>query len=186
MLGPTGDAEVDIVGFSRGSAIAFHFASKIQHAYGADQPIRFFGLFEVVGSFGIPGVRWDLGWNLEAIPENVDVCYHALVLDDGRATFPLTRPSASPANDDADASGRLFEVWFRGAHSDIGGGNGNTGLASITLTWMLVRAIHHRLPIPEDVVERYRRLRRPGTAVKHSLLDTGVRARTVQWHDFGA
>ena len=48
---------------------------------------------------------------------------------------------------------------------------------------MLARVIHHRLPIPEDVVDRYRRPRRPGTAVKHSSLDTGVRARTVQWHD---
>ena len=56
-----GDAEVDIVGFSRGSAIELHFASMIQRAYSADQPIRFLGLFDVVGSFGIPGVRWDLG-----------------------------------------------------------------------------------------------------------------------------
>lgn len=112
----------------------------------------------------------------------VDVCCHGLALDEGLATLPLTRPSASPANDDADAHGRLFEVWFRGAHSDIGGGKGNTGLSTITLTRMLVRAIHHRLPIPEDVVDGYRRLRRPGTAVKHSSLDTGVRARTVQWH----
>ena len=64
----------------------------------------------------------------------VDVCYHGLALDEGLATLPLTRPSASPANDDADAPWRLFEVWFRGAHSDIGGGNGNTGLSTITLT----------------------------------------------------
>ena len=91
-----GDPEVDIVGFSRGSAISLHVTSKIQHAYGADQPIRFLGPFEVVGSFGIPGVRWNLGWDLEALPENVDVCCHALTLDEGRATFPLTRPSASP------------------------------------------------------------------------------------------
>ena len=33
------------------------------------------------------------------------------------------------------------EVWFRGVHSDVGGGNDNHALNDITLRWMLRKAI---------------------------------------------
>ena len=32
------------------------------------------------------------------------------------------------------------EVWFRGVHSDIGGGNDNRGLNDITMKWMMLKA----------------------------------------------
>jgi hypothetical protein len=42
------------------------------------------------------------------------------------------------------------EVWFRGVHSDVGGGNGNRGLNDITLKWMMSKAIAAELPITGD------------------------------------
>ena len=47
---------------------------------------------------------------------------------------------------------RLFganEVWFRGVHSDIGGGNKNPGLNDITLKWMFSKAKAAGLPITD-------------------------------------
>ncbi|HEX8522577.1 MAG TPA: DUF2235 domain-containing protein, partial [Tepidisphaeraceae bacterium] len=59
-----GDTEIDIVGFSRGAALALDFANRIQqmdirqpgkkNIVAEDPPIRFLGLWDVVGSFGVP------------------------------------------------------------------------------------------------------------------------------------
>ena len=61
-----GDQEIDIVGFSRGAALAVHFANVIRHTgirQGGDAEgevlesnpsIRFLGLWDIVASFGIP------------------------------------------------------------------------------------------------------------------------------------
>jgi hypothetical protein len=44
------------------------------------------------------------------------------------------------------------EVWFRGVHSDVGGGNGNLALNDIALRWMMRKAMAAGLPIrAEDV-----------------------------------
>lgn len=45
-----------------------------------------------------------------------------------------------------------YEVWFRGVHFDVGGGNGNVGLSSIALRWMLRKAKAAGLPIDEAVI----------------------------------
>ncbi|MPZ24713.1 MAG: hypothetical protein GEU28_14570, partial [Dehalococcoidia bacterium] len=55
-----GERDIDIVGFSRGAALALAFANKVagtialRDASGRPPRIRFLGLFDVVGSFGLP------------------------------------------------------------------------------------------------------------------------------------
>ena len=85
-------------------------------------------------SFGLASVDANIGRDLK-LPDNVTKCYHALALDERRQTFHLHRLNASVV--DAMQEGRLFELWFRGVHSDVGGGNDNAGLSSISLQWML-------------------------------------------------
>lgn len=138
-----GDKEIDIVGFSRGAALALHFANTIAKE-GVSHPdsgeriaenpaIRFLGLWDVVAAFGIPidiGIpfsRINLGYRLK-LPDNVKYCFHALALDELRQTFRPTRVDGA------------YEVWFRGVHSDIGGGNDNQALSNIALRWMLRKA----------------------------------------------
>lgn len=115
----TGDRNVDIVGFSRGAALALHFANSLPPG----TPIRFLGLFDTVASFGIPGNNLNWGWNLK-LPLTVERCCHAMALQETRYNFPLHRLDPSPT---------VSEVWFRGVHSDVGGGNGNSGLSCIAL-----------------------------------------------------
>lgn len=146
-----GDTEIDIVGFSRGAALAVHFANTIQSKGARDPktgktiqkspPIRFLGLWDVVASFGIPfdvfGIpfHWiNLGYKL-TLAENVRHCFHALALDERRQTFRPTRIRGG------------YEVWFRGEHSDVGGGNENIGLNNIALRWMMKKALAVGLPI---------------------------------------
>ncbi len=40
-------------------------------------------------------------------------------------------------------------MWFRGVHSDVGGGNGNRGLNDISLKWMMSKARAAHLPFTD-------------------------------------
>ena len=149
-----GDHEIDIIGFSRGAALALHFANKIadegvQLADGGSVPakIRFLGLWDVVGSFGLSFnnildfQEINLGWDIENVADCVEHCFHAMALDERRETFGITRFNEN------HEKGNVHELWFRGVHSDIGGGNENVGRSNIALNWMLDRAIDSGVPI---------------------------------------
>lgn len=144
------DRDIDVIGFSRGAALALDFANRI-HSEGVrdpdsgqvlemNPPIRFLGLWDVVAAFGIPidiGIefqRINLGHQL-TLPSNVKQCFHAIALDERRQAFRVTRVK------------RAYEVWFRGAHSDVGGGNDNPFRNNIALSWMLYKALAVGLPI---------------------------------------
>ncbi len=156
-----GDRVIDIVGFSRGAAMALVFANIIEdHGVGVagtkrwsprrrsglgwvrpykktvDDPkprVRFLGLWDTVGSFGfpknliIPFQKIDLGFDLTVPTAIVDNCFHAISLDEKRETFRSTRVDG-------------YEVWFRGVHSNVGGGYADRGLSDIALRWMLDKA----------------------------------------------
>ena len=146
------DKTIDIVGFSRGAALAISFANEIADKYG-DLPeplqVRFIGAWDIVGQFGVPGRKLNAGHNLD-MPPNVTFCYHAMALDERRLLFPLTRL----ARKDRDDDDRLMEAWFRGVHSDVGGGNGNAGLNWISLNWMFRNATRAGLPISDADVDK--------------------------------
>jgi hypothetical protein len=145
-----GDTAVDIVGFSRGAATTLDFCHYLQER-GIRHPdtddliegnpqIRFLGVWDTVAAFGLANLGnevLNIGHHLSLPRKNLKYCFHALALDERRLSFLPTRlPGAC-------------EVWFRGAHSDIGGGNGNRGLNDITLRWMFRKAQASGLPITD-------------------------------------
>ena len=90
-----GDTTVDIVGFSRGAALAVEFAYRLFREGGTKPAaIRFLGLWDCVPSFGIPGNEKNVGWHLNNVADNVGQCFHALALDERRGSFPLNRLAA--------------------------------------------------------------------------------------------
>ncbi|MBF0183543.1 MAG: DUF2235 domain-containing protein [Magnetococcales bacterium] len=148
-----GDHVIDIIGFSRGAALAVHFANvihdqgiKIDEAPPLQSPmIRFLGVWDVVGSFGIP-INFvlnfhdmNIGYDL-TVPANVAQCYHAMALDERRQAFNVTRLNAN------HELVNVQEVWFRGVHSDVGGG-GQTLLSNIALHWMMENAENCGVPV---------------------------------------
>lgn len=143
-----GDDAVDIVGFSRGAALAMSFANEVATKL-PDVSIRFVGVFDVVAQFGLPGRHVNAGHRV-ALPSNVQHCRHAMALDETRLLFPLTRLCAPDGSHDD----RLVELWFRGVHSDVGGGNGNRGLNWIPLHWMFTNAKRAGLPIAQQAIEK--------------------------------
>ena len=106
--------------------------------------MRFVGVWDIVAQFGAPGEHVNLGFDLDC-PDVV--CYHAMAIDEDRAFFPLTRLSKA-----GKTFSKLREVWFRGVHSDVGGGNANLGLNWIALNWMFENALRHDLPIDPAAV----------------------------------
>ena len=143
-----GDDTIDVVGFSRGAALAMSFSNEIASKLPGVE-IRFVGVFDVVAQFGLPGRHINAG-HIVSLPANVKCCRHAMAMDESRALFPLTRL----CDRDGKHDDRLVELWFRGVHSDVGGGNGNRGLNWIALNWMFVNAVHAALPIDPAAIAR--------------------------------
>lgn len=142
---------IDVIGFSRGSALALDFVNEIARKKGKpgapQPPVRFLGLFDHVPAFGLPNVGFSKhvdinpGVTLTIPPSGVNHCVHALALDERRNAFGVTRVEGA------------HEVWFRGCHSDIGGGNGNTKLSFIALRWMVRKAQLCGVPINAAALE---------------------------------
>lgn len=143
----SGDQDIDIVGFSRGAALAVHFANKIgkegiklSSETIPQVKIRFLGVWDIVGSFGLSFDTFinfqeiNLGWDIDTVHDCVEHCSHAMALDERRETFNVTRLNKDHKFDN------IQETWFRGVHSDIGGGNGNETRSNIALQWMLQQA----------------------------------------------
>ena len=142
-----GDRTIDIVGFSRGAALAISFANEIAKKMPRES-IRFIGVWDIVGQFGAPGEHVNAGHDLH-FPPNTAHCFHAMAMDESRLLFPLTRLGKG-----RNTSPKLQEVWFRGVHSDVGGGNGNRGLNWIALNWMYEAARRCGVPLNAAAVAK--------------------------------
>ncbi len=145
--------------------------------------IEFVGGFDTVASLGFP--LW--GWWFRALPvwnnlpfstDPAKVCrniYHALAMDERRSQFfptLYTMPTSGPHPE------VLEQVWFRGAHADIGGGYPRHDVSDIPLRWMMDAMSKHGLEF------------KPGTipagalnpvATLHDELD-----RDPTWNFFGS
>ena len=148
------DRVIDIVGFSRGAATTLDFCHMTQDrgirrpgttdVVEAKPAIRFLGVWDVVAAFGlgfIGNTLLNFGHHLSLPSSGIRYCFQALALDEQRLSFIPTRLHGA------------YETWFRGAHSDIGGGNGNRGLNDITLKWMMCKAMAASLPIAEADIQ---------------------------------
>jgi uncharacterized protein (DUF2235 family) len=92
-------------------------------------------VWDTVGSMGIPayvkGARADiLRFADTALSPKVENGFHAMSVDELRTDFPVTKWN--------DRSG-IRQVWFSGAHSDVGGGYApsESSLSDFTLDWMM-------------------------------------------------
>lgn len=80
--------------------------------------------------------------------------FHALALNESRAVFEPVLWDCPPGWE-----GNIEQVWFRGAHGDIGGQIGSFAsarpLANIPLVWMLDRAETCGLALPDGWRDRF-------------------------------
>jgi uncharacterized protein (DUF2235 family) len=104
-----------------------------------DMVIRCIGVWDTVGSVGIPGnidfvFKDYYGFHDTDLGERVEFAFHALALDEQRKDFAPTLWHQKPEGKARNQV--LKQVWFAGAHSDVGGGYPEHGLSDIALAWM--------------------------------------------------
>ena len=89
---------------------------------------------EMVGVWDSVKTTTDEDFNDNKLPDCVLKGYHAIAIDEKRKFFPVLK---------WHAESRVTQAWFPGVHSDVGGGYEDSGLADITLKWMIDRAYEH-------------------------------------------
>lgn len=135
--------------YSRDFGFGFHMPKPIRSGDSDPPTIHFLGLFDTVATFG-----WPIGplrnasrvWKVWTIPPNVDRAFHAMALDEIRKTFALVQPTMFVRDGATEAEReqrekQLYEMWFRGAHANVGGGYLDRGLSDIALAWMMTQAL---------------------------------------------
>lgn len=119
-------------------------------AKGVKVEIEFLGIWDTVKSYGgIIPISWP---HLRHNPI-VKQVRHALALDERRAWFQHTTWGSTrekldgiPLENDLRYDNQVVqEVWFRGCHSDVGGGDAERDSAKVALLWMLGEATQYGL-----------------------------------------
>ncbi|MCA9635721.1 MAG: DUF2235 domain-containing protein [Myxococcales bacterium] len=105
-------------------------------------PIKMIGVFDTVGSLGIPLRRAGL-WSADhylfhdtRLSGIVEHAYHALSIDEHRREYEPSLWEYEPTSTQT-----VEQVWFVGAHSDVGGGYPRQPLADLSLAWMQGKAL---------------------------------------------
>lgn len=119
----------------------------------ADPPgVKFLGVWDTVDAYGLPIDEMAILWNRfisqlrfddQNLHYKVERACQALSIGDERLTFhPLVwnedlkvgsfDPETSPTD--------IRQVWFSGAHADVGGGYPEPELALVSLDWMIMQA----------------------------------------------
>lgn len=116
---------------------------RANHSVAGDGSIdvKFLGVWDTVGSLGIPirGLRWltrrDYQFHDTELSGAIKNAYQALAIDERRSPFEPTLWTHMPKEGQV-----VQQVWFCGAHSDVGGGYADSALSDIPLQWMLQAA----------------------------------------------
>jgi hypothetical protein len=146
-----------------------------------DTPIHFVGVFDTVGALGVPGaLRRRHQFHDVKLGTAVRNARQALAADEKRMKF---EPCLWDAVDESCCEDpRVKQVWFEGAHSDVGGGYKESGLSDTALLWMVSEANAVGLAFDEELLRTY--VACGESAVRHdssrplfTLLDLFIRAK---------
>jgi hypothetical protein len=121
--------------------------------------VKCLGVWDTVGALGVPGPlprllgRKHRFHNTE-LSKVVECAFHALAIDEKRGTFG---PVLWRKREDGSHEQKVIEqVWFPGAHSDVGGGDQGSGLSAAALSWMIRRVqAHSELAFDEDYIDEH-------------------------------
>ena len=135
-----------------------------------DAGIHFIGVWDTVGALGLPdklvipalrGIdsrlreEW-FGFLDTELSPRVHAACHALAIDERREPFlpSLWTDARGQAPRINEPGSGVKQVWFAGAHSNVGGGYADTGLSDIALTWMARAAEQQGLTVDPGLHQR--------------------------------
>ncbi|HHL22458.1 MAG TPA: DUF2235 domain-containing protein [Aliiroseovarius sp.] len=118
-----------------------------------ETPVEMIGVWDTVKALGL---TWPVVWRLfeprhrfhnTQLGDSVRHGFHALAMDETREAFAPVLWRTNAQN-----KGRVEQMWFGGAHGDVGGQLGGfeaaRPLSNIPLVWMLGRAEYCGLALP--------------------------------------
>ena len=134
------------------------FNSNTSETVKGSTPIRFVGVWDTVGTAGIPdhyrllnmldGISKKHNWANTQLSPTVAHGRHAVAMDEWRESFVpafWTTEDGAIANND-----RIKQLWFSGVHTDVGGGYENRDLGNISMAWMAEEAEGQGLILKEN------------------------------------
>ena len=107
--------------------------------------IHFIGVWDTVDAVGKPfhisdiinSVFYRFKFPDRTLSEHVEHAYHALAVDEERHSFdPLLWKQSIPSQNKTQ---KVEQVWFAGAHSNVGGGYPKQGMSLVALDWLMER-----------------------------------------------
>lgn len=116
-------------------------AVAFRQAYSREIDIKFIGVWDTVGTRGVPVRGWrglsrkPYEFHNTRLSRRVRFAYHAIGIDERRAPFSPTLWTDAPKPEQV-----VEQAWFAGVHGDVGGGYAEQGLAHVTLKWMIGKA----------------------------------------------
>jgi uncharacterized protein (DUF2235 family) len=134
---------VKLQGAHKFTDLADHMLGLLQQLIGdslrddaliSDVKIKSVAVWDTVGSMGIPIYAGDRRFDVfrftdTSLSSKVENGFHAMALDELRVDFPVTKWDDRPG---------IRQIWFVGAHADVGGGYPpeEARLSDIALDWM--------------------------------------------------
>ncbi|KAL8958806.1 MAG: hypothetical protein Q9193_004204 [Seirophora villosa] len=104
--------------------------------------VRAIGVWDTVGALGIPDIgviqrkHTEYSFIDTKVSPNVEHAFQALALDEYRKPFG---PTLWHKPEGQQNPVTLKQCWFPGVHSNVGGSYEDTGIADITLVWMIAQ-----------------------------------------------
>lgn len=154
----TGDAKsIRALAHQEGASLEDRWLKR----YSRPVPVWFQGVWDTVGSLGVPipglpNVSHHAFDFLEVdLRINDTHAFHALAIDEHRGAFKPTlwvkaTSPGEPGPPERDIA-HVEQRWFVGAHANVGGGYPNDILAQPALKWLMEKATAHGLEFKEPV-----------------------------------
>lgn len=109
--------------------------------------VKCLAVWDTVGSYGIPAglglglarklTSWTHGFHDNMLHPRIQVGLQALAVDEQRPAFSPTTWVGDPT--EVNENQHVEQVWFAGAHANVGGGYLRSGLSDLALIWIMAR-----------------------------------------------
>ncbi|MCJ1443944.1 MAG: hypothetical protein MMC23_004444 [Stictis urceolatum] len=131
-----------------------------EHLTTLNVPIKAVGVWDTVGSLGTPDLgpfkfRKELSFMDTEVAPTVSYAFQALALDEKRKPY---QPTVWQTPKFKDPQLKVMkQCWFPGVHSNIGSGYQDTGIADLTLAWMISQLQTHDILnfLPDYCIEQH-------------------------------
>lgn len=151
---------------------------------GAQAEVWFVGVWDTVDSVGSPLSRRRIHAAPTIVGKRFRHVRQALALDEYRRSFTPRPYYIHPHHDYAADGQSIVQLWWRGAHSDIGGGytEDQALLSDESLLWMLQESVGKQLALKSGLVDAQHNLDQAAAAAAVCASETGSLPRPPLVH----